>query len=661
VEEQIFINCVPEDLSHAEEIKRRLEIAGLLYYTPPVKLNPALQVDMVEKIRGIAVRHGCMICILSQNALSNSIFISNIQLMCETARNNRVLVFYQVEQLESDQNVRLFTSQAYQVKNSAHTSEDVSMVIKRINQILQPPTRNVYQILSRIVSRKALTRLLVTVAVLAVIASVLFNFSQKAPPAPVLPTPTPVVIYAPFSGQSQNAGLAVDTSKVPDFKPDTDPAVAAPFAFQPAYVYMQDNFNDPAFDHSYDGQKWALNYNQLESVPGMAINQANGVLQLAVAPTGEQRAYLIFNSKYMFNPQQVTYLGYRFRLNDYQGKIKENTSVNGGFTYQYDDIPDIPNLQFDGLSQKMFINNTEIALGSHWHTLEMVSQKDKKLIDVYLDGTKINTLSLDEGQFDRWMHANFAIGVSGTTDWVSLQIDDVIFGGDGPGAPALRPEDAAYRFTPDTIDLHEDFSTPLPQQVLRNGSEFVTQSGGALAFRFPAGQDDQVINLEFPTKPINENNYYAMRFRFTSPDDNYWAAWERIFLGITNQDQFSWNNLNWQYFLNTEAIRHEYTFSGTGLPSYPFGQNRSLGSWHTIEMIFKPPDGNSPAYTAFFWVDGYLMGKGSLNQESAVLSQGNSSLGALIQIESGNYRQEVFSGEIDDLVIGTIASDKIKE
>jgi hypothetical protein len=249
---------------------------------------------------------------------------------------------------------------------------------------------------------------------------------------------------------------------------------------------------------------------------------------------------------------------------------------------------------------------------------------------------------------------------------VSLQIDDVIFGGDGSGAPALRPEEAAYRFTPDTVDLHEDFSTPLTGQTLPNGSEFVTQSGGALAFRFPAGQDDQVINLRFSTKPINENNYYAMRFRFTSPDDNYWAAWERIFLGVANQDQSQKNNFKLQYLLYTTVVRHENAFSGgdgisASLPWSIFGQDRLPGSWHTMEMIVKPPDGNSPAYTAFFWVDGHLLGMGSLNQEAAALLQGNTSLGAFIQIESGNYRQEVFSGEIDDLVIGTIASDKIKE
>ena len=134
---------------------------------------------MVEKIKGIAAGHGCMVCILSQKAVSDSLFISNIQLMCETARNNRVLVYYPVEQLGDDQNIRLFDSQAYQVKRTGSAAEDVSGVIQRINQIIHPPARDIFQLLSRIISRKALTGLLIAVAVLGVIASVFLNLVKK--------------------------------------------------------------------------------------------------------------------------------------------------------------------------------------------------------------------------------------------------------------------------------------------------------------------------------------------------------------------------------------------------------------------------------------------------------------------------------------------------
>ena len=53
MQEQIFINCLPEDLPYVEGIKQRLEVAGLAYYVQPAQLTPALQAEMVEKIKNI--------------------------------------------------------------------------------------------------------------------------------------------------------------------------------------------------------------------------------------------------------------------------------------------------------------------------------------------------------------------------------------------------------------------------------------------------------------------------------------------------------------------------------------------------------------------------------------------------------------------------------
>ncbi len=666
MQEVVFINCMAEDSPHLEVIKERLDVAGLPYYIQPAQLNPVLQEQMVEKIRSISAAHGCMVCILSRKAVSNSLFISNIQLMCEAAGNNRVLVHYTVEQLENDQSIRLFDSQAYQVKNTGNSSEDASLIIQRINQTIHPPARDILQIITRIISRKVLTWLMIAVAVMAVAASVLFNYSHKAPPVPSLATPTPVLLYVPFSGQSQDAGLRVDVQNVPENKPSTDPAVEAPFAFKPAFIFMQDDFNNPAFDHSFDGKKWTNNYNRLESAPGVAMSQTNGVLQLAVAPTGEQQTYLGLGSKFMFNPHQVAYLGYRFRLNDYQGKIQENTFISGNFTYQFNDSPDISNIQLDGLSQKLQFNKSEIDLGSSWHTIEMVSQKDRHFVDMYLDGKKINTLSFTDAQFDRWMHATFALYASKTTDWVSLQFDDIIFGGDDPIAQPLQPDDAPYRFAPDTVALQEDFNTQLPQEVLNNDGEFVTQSGGVLSFRIPAGQDRRGIKLLFPTGPINQDNYYAIRFRFTSPDDEIWSDYASFYLGVINLNQFQKSDAKNVYNLDIGTYRHELAFFGRygisdGMPGWPFEQNQPPASWHTLELIIKPPNGASQAYTAFFWVDGFLLGEGNMQQDPAALLDANAPLRALIMIDSGSYRQNIFSGDIENMVIGTIASDKIKE
>jgi hypothetical protein len=650
--EQVFLNCLPEDIPLAKGIDERLKQAGISFYAAPASLSPAIQKEMVEKIQSIGAAHGCMVCILSQKAISNSLFISNIQLMCETARSGRVLVKYQVEELASDQSIRLFGSQAYQVKNTGHPAEDISGIIKRVNQIIHPPARNIFQLLTGIISRRALIGLVSAFAVLGVIASVFFNYSQKAPPAPVLPAPTPVIIYPPFSGQSQNAGLTVDARFVPSYKPVTDPVIEAPFFFKPGTILEQDDFKDPAFNNSFDGRKWNLNHFMLDDIASMAVTQTNGVLQIAVAPAGIQPVSLTLESKYLFNPDQVTYLGYRFRLNDYQGKLQNNTVFTGNFYYG--------DIGFNGQSQRLE-DEQKTALGSRWHTVEMLSEKDKHFVDVFLDGKQIKTLTFDDVQLVQWTQCVFTLNAANTTDWARIQIDEVVFGADAPLPEALQPENAPYRFTPDTIDVHEDFKTQSIHPFVIQDAGFITQANGVLTFNFPSGKDDERIRIEFPGKPINEDNYYATRFRFTSPDNNAWADWASFYIGLVNKNFQDPQGFN--LFIGT--LRREYNFQGMyGLNgivnAFAYNQGVQPGIWHTLEMVIRPPADSSQQYTLYYWVDGYLLGKGNLQDPAPFLDK-NVPLVASIQIDSGAYRQNVFSGEINDLVIGTLASDKIQE
>jgi hypothetical protein len=653
--EQVFINCLVEDLPHSEEIKSRLETAGIPYYVPPVQLTPVIQNEIVDKIRGIAVVHGCMVCILSNRAIANSLFISNIQLMCETAGSRRVLVNYAVEQLENDQNIRLFASQAYQVKRTGRVSEDVSGVIQRVNHILHPRRRNFLQLVSGIISRKALSRLLVSVVVLAVVASVLFNFVRKAPPAPVLPTPTPVLIYVPFSGQSQDRGLTTDIRYVPDYQPAGDPAVEAPFHFAPGQVLEQEDFDDPVYEHTYDKRKWVFS-SLLNDVSNMAVTQTNGVLQIAMAPLNHRNISLPVMLKYAYNRQQVTYLGYRFRLDDYQGKVEENTSLHGHFFDHLSSNSIIDTIEFDGLSQTLM----GISLGSHWHTVEMVSQEDRHSVDVYLDGKKIKTLSFNDEQLNSWMDYIFALDITNTTDWVRIQIDDIVFGGDQSIPQALEPEQAPYRFTPDSVYNHEEFTSPADQLAYDSGAEFITQSKGVLSYKIPAGKDNRVIRFDLPAKPINEDNYYATRFRLTSPDNNYWADSPYFFLGMNKKDPApgEGDDLSIGIFQGFDFQGHYGSNSAIEIPG--FNLNNQPGNWHTMEMLIKPPDKSLQQYTVIYWVDGYLLGKVPIQDPTRFLDS-NTVLVSFIQISGGSFRQNVFSGEIDDLVIGTIASDRIKE
>jgi hypothetical protein len=659
MQEQVFINYAPEDFPLLDEIKKRLELASLPCYIPPPALDPVSQNEMVEKIKTIASSHGCMLSILSNQAVSNSVFISNIQLMCESARTGRVLVNYLLEPLENDQAIRLFASQAYQVIQSKQLARDISRIIQRIHQVLQPGSHNIFHFLSRHISKRAILRLSITALVLGVGGAFLFNLLQPAPTAPLLPTPTPLVMYVPFSGQSQDAGLVVDARSVPEYTPGADPAIEAPFHFQPKVIFDKQDFNDPAFEHTYDGSKWVFTY-MLDDVSSMAVTQTNGVLQLAMAPVGDKQFTMELSSKYLYNLEQVNYLAFRFRLEGYQGKVKENTLFTSGFFMTPDSALVNPNMHVNGISERMDSDNN-ISLGSRWHSVEMVSQPDKNFVDLYLDGKKIRTIPFGDNHLRMWRHYSFNLNVANTTDWTRLQIDEVIYGAEQPIPQTLLVDNAPYRFTPDSISLHEDFKTLAYQEALVSGAEFVTKSRDGISFRFPAGKDNPFVELYFPGKKISEDNYYAARFRFTSPDDNYWANWESLYIGLKNRT-FQGKK---EYNLFTGSERRDLNFQGISgrnviTNAFAYNQNAAPGNWHTLEMLIKPPGADSQQYTAFFWVDGFLLGS-SIIEDPGQFLDANAPLNAVIEINGGSYRQDAYSGEINDLVIGTIASDKIKE
>jgi hypothetical protein len=260
------------------------------------------------------------------------------------------------------------------------------------------------------------------------------------------------------------------------------------------------------------------------------------------------------------------------------------------------------------------------------------------------------------------MYYSFSLEAANTNSWVSMQIDEVLFGSDLPYSEARSPENAPYRFTPDTVFLHEDFETQAYLQTVEKGAEFFSQSGSVLSFRFPTGKDDLYQQLQFPTKPINEINYYAARFRFTSPDDDYWSSNATIYFGLENQAEITSPD---GFDLRIGVIRREFSFRArTGLygwlPSFAYDQNARTGDWHTLEMVIASPASNSQPYTVFYWMDGSLMGKSSL-EDPAQFLDAKAPMTATIQIWSGSDRHNTLSGEIDELIIGTIARYMAKE
>jgi len=80
-----------------------------------------------------------------------------------------------------------------------------------------------------------------------------------------------------------------------------------------------------------------------------------------------------------------------------------------------------------------------------------------------------------------------------------------------------------------------------------------------------------------------------------------------------------------------------------------------------LEMAVKPPDASLATYSAYFWLDGLLLGKTSLLTDPAPMLDTTANLQLSLEMNSKGPLLGPFSGEIDDLVIGVIAPEKIKE
>lgn len=672
--EKVFINYVPDDIDVARSVKKQLEQVGISCYLPPTETNPVVNLEIVEKIKQIGGDQGCMLFIFSEKASASSVFISNIQLMSEVAGKNRVLIRYQVEDVKNDQQVRLFYSQAHHIINRNDLVNETAQIIRWVNKIteqeMQPVSKNPLRILFQTISKNVIIGLVVAVIFVSVAAAVIYNLinpfaSTSVQPTPVvLPTltPTPVVMYVPFSGESKDSGLSVDARFVPSYLPEKDPAMEAPFSYKPKYILVQDDFSDPKYENSYNGAIWAVNWG-LDEIGSMDVSQMNGILQLAVAPQLERQTELRLDSRLLYTPDQCTYLAYRFRMDDYQGIKQPNTNVIVNAVFQLTKENSLE-ANFNLIDQSFSgfqTGDSKSTLDSDWHTLEIISQAEKQNIDIYLDGKKVGTRSLNQIQSKSWMNYVFFLSVSNTNDWVRFQLDEIIFGASEPISEKELPEDVPYHFTPSQVDYQENFDTQAYQQFLVNGNSYVKINNGVLEFNIPSGKEDIGIGLEVPISSTSETNYLATRYRYTSPNTDYWSNWGGFTLLLFNP---SFQNPE-GYSPQIEVTRLDERFAGwscqsCGLQVNAYIVNSQPSQWHTLEMVMKRSVSNSNQYRIAFWIDGNLLGEDELSDAEKFLNE-SENLFAAIRINSGRNRHEAFSGEIDNLTTGFLDPTKAQE
>ena len=257
----------------------------------------------------------------------------------------------------------------------------------------------------------------------------------------------------------------------------------------------------------------------------------------------------------------------------------------------------------------------------------------------------------------RWLRPAIGLGVSNTDDWAGLQLDSVVFGGEASIPSRLDVSGAPYRFTPEKVAFHQDFSAALPQENIQEGAQFIGQAPGALTISLPAGSDPEKTMLRFPTRPIDETNYYGIRYRFTGSNDNLWDPWASFHIKLVNVAEEKKDTFDISFGNFRQSGTYGANFGlNMSMAQYPFGQNVASNFWHTLELTITPPDGQSDVYHGYFWADEALLGERDLGGDPARVLGPAAPLILNVNLISNGNRQVPLAVEIDDLVAGSLVA-----
>jgi hypothetical protein len=90
-------------------------------------------------------------------------------------------------------------------------------------------------------------------------------------------------------------------------------------------------------------------------------------------------------------------------------------------------------------------------------------------------------------------------------------------------------------------------------------------------------------------------------------------------------------------------------------------ENFSPGYWHTMEMIIKPLLPGGERFVLQYLHDGCLVGNEVHEIEDAEYYLGGYPFTVNFTVSAGDHRQQVFSGEIDDITIGSIDFNEVAQ
>lgn len=210
------------------------------------------------------------------------------------------------------------------------------------------------------------------------VAPALANAIRRDLPAASRPTPTSTAVPSP-----------------------SDPKVAAPFHFKPDTILLQDDFNDPGFENSFNDQTMVFNIAPRD--PQVKIGQKNGSLEIyfpmeCLSEEIRWECELEMDSK-ILDARGLQYFGFRARtaertsLRSVSVSISINTPNRSrpGFGWNFTEhamaffrsIPALPERELYAY----------VSIDPGWHAYEILRESQNPAYYYYIDGQLVDIYS----------------------------------------------------------------------------------------------------------------------------------------------------------------------------------------------------------------------------------------------------------------------------
>ena len=651
----VLLNFVPEDKAAAEKLKDGLVNCGFSVVMPGETTSLQATERLIKEIETVAEKNGLMVLVLTKNAIHDNLFISNTQYFCELAGKRQTLLICKMEEVPRENPVALYYPRAITINASSDETKWMPKVeesARRLAGLLTSSHSSPRRISKRAI--QSITWIVASLAILGGIGSFFMDFyneRQAIIEAAKAAAQEPVVINEPFQNESIDQGLIVDQRFLPSYVAAGDPSAEAPFSKEPAFVSQRLTFDDPRFENTIDNSMIGFQNVSIREEDFKLINQQNDVLHIAATTSEEIKQKIFIPIKYFYSVSDVSYMGIRFRIEDYQGWSDIDKPMGG-----YIGTDDFPLGILDLSKQTISNGDKTVFLGTTWHALESVIDADTNTITVLLDGEELAKLHELPASYDL-TYLFFQVSLDYSTDWASLDIDEIVYGGDAPVSTHKEPEDAIYNFTVDDPIYENSFSDLSINQYITSNQNAFSVEDGKLQVHFNQGLQSDQANIRIPTEPITETNYYSLKYRIVDTPNKYWTYNGFLDISIQNMNFDDSTQLSCQTSLHSSLYRIQ-TSPQEMQEIVGSVDNFQAGLWHTMEIVIVPTTENNNFYTIQFWHDNILMTEKTIENPD-LFTDDSSPLFVGYSIYPGDLSFGPITVEIDEITRGFLPESEL--